>query len=425
MKRTSVWNMKKNLVFTFLLLSTIFTVVVSVHAETPFKIKARAAVVINSVSGQVVFAQEPDREIPPASLTKLMTLYIAFDAIDEGHVSLDDDVRISRKSWLTGGSKMFLEVGSSVPLETLLKGIAVVSANDACVAVAEHIAGVEEVFVEKMNKKAAAIGLNNSVFKNSHGLPCKGQYVTTKDMAMLAYNYIKDHPQVLKIHSVKQMTYNNITQRNRNGLLWLDNGVDGLKTGWFSSAGFHIVATAHRNGDRFIAVVMGAHDQKDRENAAMKLINYAFRNFKTINIKDNETHAVAHVRYGSEGSVPIAPPCHEINITVPIDGIHYAVEMKFPENIYAPVRQGQRIGDLRVVSNGNVLKEFPLVALKPVEACGFIKKVFQAGMFFFLSPPYIGLLVGLLILSILIFLRLVFMRRKKDKKKRKDVISDL
>jgi len=182
----------------------------------PFKVKAKSAVLINVNSGQVVFEQNADVPIPPASLTKLMTLNLAFDAADDAFISLDDEVRVSEKAWKTEGSRMFLEVRKTVPLEIMLKGIAVVSANDACVAVSEHISGVEEVFAERMNEKADLIGMDSSLFKNSHGLPVEGQVTTARDMATLSVYYIRHHPEVLKYHSIKKMTFNKITQPNRN-----------------------------------------------------------------------------------------------------------------------------------------------------------------------------------------------------------------
>ncbi len=395
------------------------------YAELPFKVKARAALLVNAVSGQVIFEQNPDKKIPPASLTKLMTLYLAFDAVDDKLVALTDKVRISKKAWKTGGSKMFLEVNSEVPLKTLLKGIAVVSANDACVAVAEHIAGVEEVFVEKMNRKALSIGMVNTVFKNSHGLPSDGQYTTVRDMAMLACHYLKDHPGALKNHSSKEMTFNNITQKNRNGLLWVDDSVDGLKTGWFSSAGYHIVTTAFRNGDRFISVVMGAKGETQRENAALKLLNYAFRNFKTIKISDEKTRAETDVWYGTRGKVLLGTS-QEIYITIPIDkkGELY-VEKQFPEKIYAPIQKAQEIGHVRIMVEGEVLKNVPLVSLESIEPAGFVKKILHGITLFFILPPYMGIMIIFLFLMILVFVRIVISRKKKEKRKRRETVSDL
>lgn len=224
-----------------------------------FTVDATSAVLLDALSGQTLFEQNAGEKLAPASLVKLMTLYIAYDAIKMGLVKIDDGVLISKKAWATQGSKMFVQVGTRVELLTLLQGIASVSGNDACIAVAEHIAGMEEAFVPKMNEKARQLGMNNTNFVNVSGLPAEDQYSTAADIATLAYHYLADHPEALPIHSITTFTFSGITQHNRNGLLLLNEGVDGLKTGWISDdEGFHLVATALRNGQRFISVVMGA-----------------------------------------------------------------------------------------------------------------------------------------------------------------------
>ncbi len=385
--------------------------------EPPFKVKARSAVLINIDSSQIVFEQNPDIRIPPASLTKLMTMHLAFESVDNGYVALADRVPISKKAWKTGGSKMFLEVDTTVPLETLLRGIAVVSANDACVAVAEFISGVEEVFVEKMNKEAAAIGMTSTVFKNSHGLPHEEQNSTARDMALLACYYMRRHPDALKMHSIKEMTYNNITQRNRNGLLWLDYGVDGLKTGWFSRAGFHIIATAYRDGNRFAAVVLGAKGERQRENIALKLINFGFRNFKTIQVVSTDK-PVAHaaVWKGAAGDVPLGV-YQGVYITIPreTEGEIY-VEKDFPEKIFAPVDQYQQVGHIRIMVDQKKLKTIPLVVLDAVERAGFITILLHGIALFFIAPPYWGAILMLVLLLMGSIFKIINSQksRKKD-----------
>jgi len=391
-----------------------------VCAEVPhkasFKVKAKAAVLMNAVSGQIIFEQNPDKKIQPASLTKLMTLFQAFDAVDHGYVALTDEVRISKKAWKTGGSKMFLRVNTSVALETILKGIAVVSGNDACVAVAEFIAGLEEVFVEKMNKNASALGMKDTVFKDSSGIN-DGQYTTARDMAILSYSYMKQHPQALKIHGMKEMTFNKITQPNRNGLLWLDYGVDGLKTGHLEKAGYHLVATASRNGDRYIAVVMGAKGIAQRENIALKLLNYGFRNFKTSQVSTaDKPLAKVPVWKGTEGELSLGAS-QTAFITIPKDdqGDIY-IEKDFPIKIFAPVSKNQEVGQLRIVAGGKNLKTFPLVALESVEKAGFFKRIFHGIILFFVLPPYWGVVAGLLIFAV--FVLAVMFALLKNRKRR-------
>ncbi len=415
--------------YTFLsivLLSFCFAgTVPTAYAQTvkplPFKVKASAAVLLNAVSGQHLCAHNADKIIPPASLTKIMTLYIAYDAVDNGYITLDDEVRISEKAWRTEGSRMFLEVNSTVSLDLLLQGIAVVSANDACVAVAEYIADAEEVFVESMNKKAAELGLTDTVFKNSHGLPADGQHSTARDMAVLAYRYMIDHPEVLKKHAIKKMTYNKITQRNRNGLLWLDRGVDGLKTGWFNSAGFHIIATAFRDNDRFIAVVLGAKGERQRENIALQMLNYGFRNYKTLPVFGaEETLATASVWKGAEGEVALGS-LEPASVTVPRgDTGAVTIEKQFAETIFAPVQKNHEVGQLTVVVDGALVKKMPLVTLVAVEQAGVVKRALHSLTLFFVHPPYWGVFAALLICVLLIIGRVMVNRNKKSQENNGD-----
>ena len=408
------------------LIAAVLAVPSPAHAQKtghpPFKLDVKAAALINVHSGQFVFEQDADEQIPPASLTKLMTLHLALDAVDNGYVTLEDRIPVSKKAWKTGGSKMFLRVDTEVSMEKLLTGIAVVSGNDACVAVAEYIAGVEDVFVQKMNAKAAAIGLAKTLFRNSHGLPQEGQLTTAHDMALLAYDYMKSHPEALKYHGIKEMTFNKITQRNRNGLLWLDYGIDGLKTGWFSRAGYHIIATASRSGDRFIAVVMGDKSEAQRENTALKMLNYGFRNFKTIRIPDEKTGARVSVWKGSAGEVALGTS-RDLYITLPLDsqGEMY-VEKDIPQRIFAPVEKNQDVGKLRIVFENRVVKSVPLVTREPVARAGFAKRTIHALLLSFVLPPYWGAVIVLLVFVALVLCMVLDLRKSK---KRKDDISNL
>jgi D-alanyl-D-alanine carboxypeptidase (penicillin-binding protein 5/6) len=371
----------------------------------PFELKARAAVLMNALSGQILFEQNPEMRIAPASLAKLMTLYIALDAISNRHASLTDDVRISEQSWRTGGSKMFVEVGKTIPLATLLQGIAVVSGNDACAAVAEYIAGSEEAFVDKMNRKAAELGLNNTAFRDSNGLTDENQYTTARDLARLACSYIKDHPEGLKLHSTKEMNYGGITQRNRNGLLWLDGSIDGLKTGYISSAGYHLIATACRDGDRYIAVVLGAGNHTDRENAALKLLNYGFKNFTTQQaVVANMPLAKTSVWKGVSNEVAIGV-LQTVFLTTMRDSKHeLKIENDCPAKVFAPISLHQALGQARVIVDGSELARLPVVALEAVEKAGFFKRSMQTSVLLFVSPPYWGVWIVLAVLAALICL---------------------
>ena len=236
-----------------------------------------SAILMDMTTGRVLFARNADAPLPPASITKVLSLYLADEAIRDGKVHPSDLVKISRKAGRTGGSKMFLQAGSEIPLDELLKGMAVVSANDASVAVAEYIGGNVERFVERMNRKALDLGMTRSFFKNPNGLPARGQFTTARDMLILACDYLQRFPESLNLHSQQYYTYRDITQRNRNSLLRHYPNADGLKTGWVVRGGYHIVATAKRGETRLIAVIMGAKTPAIRAKEAERLLDEGFR----------------------------------------------------------------------------------------------------------------------------------------------------
>ena len=241
------------------------------------KLTAHSAILMDMTTGRILYSHNEDGAIQPASITKILSLYLADEAIREGRVHSGDPVKISRKAGRTGGSKMFVQAGSEIPLEELLKGMAVVSANDASVAVAEYIGGDVEVFVELMNRKAKELGMTRSVFRNPNGLPAKGQVTTARDVLILAREYLRSFPESLNLHSQQYFTYREITQHNRNALLKRYPNADGLKTGWVHKAGYHIIATARRGNTRLIAVVMGAKNPNIRTRETEQLLDEGFR----------------------------------------------------------------------------------------------------------------------------------------------------
>jgi len=337
------------------------------QGQESFPVNAKAAALLDFNSGQFLLEVNADERIEPASFTKVMTLYLVHDALKNGTIKLDDLVTISERAWSMGGSQMFLPVGKQESLETLLQGIAVVSANDACVAVAEHISGKVEVFVEEMNKKAQQLGLTNTHFMNPHGLPAEGQVTSAHDMAILAYHYIKDHPEALKLHSLLEFTYNNITQRNRNGLLRMNVGVDGLKTGYIESAGYHLVATAQREGRRMIAVVMGAKSPKIREAEALSLLNYGFRNFILKKITEKgKTVKTLPVKGGKYDQIElIAPDDLAVTVSAKAKDSLRVIE-NIPAYVVAPIEKGKIIGQIKVELGDKVLGEVNLLAKNDV-----------------------------------------------------------
>ncbi len=383
----------------------------------PFTVNAKSAVLINAVSGETVFEQNSAKKIQPASLAKIMTLYLAFKAVEDEHISMSDMVKISEKAWRTKGSKMFVKVGDLVELENLLTGIAVVSGNDACVAVAEHISGIEEVFVERMNQEAASLNMKNTVFSNSHGLPSDNQVTTAGDMAILAYNYIIRYPHALKYHKIKEMTFADITQNNRNGLLWLDYAIDGLKTGWVSDAGFHLIATAENNDDRFIAIVLGCRNKSQRENEALKLLNYGFKNFRTFQVVESfDPMFQVKVWEGTKPTV-MAGVWESLYKTLRMTAKgEVLIEKQLPPVLKAPIEMDKSIGNLSISIDGNPFADIALMPLENIERAGLFKVLMHKAYRFFFIPPYGGIFIILAVFSVVaVIIVFSFFRNKKNR----------
>ena len=367
-----------------------------------FPVNAKAAALFDFNSGQFLLEKNADEKIEPASFTKVMTLYVVQDGLKSGAIKLKDMVTISERAWSMGGSQMYLKVGTQEPLDVLLKGIAVVSANDACVAVAEHMSGKVEVFVDEMNRKARELGLTNTTFVNVHGLPADGQFTSARDMAILAFHYIKDYPQVLNLHSMQEFTYNNITQRNRNGLLKMNVGVDGLKTGYIKTSGYHLLATAQREGRRLIAVVMGAEKPKIREAEALNLLNYGFRNFilKEV-LKKGGTVKTIPVKGGKFDTVELIAQ-DSVIITVPVrEKESVKTTESIPAQIAAPIKKGAVVGQVSVEEGGKQIRQVNVLAKNDVPR-GW-QRYLKIG----------GVILGVIVL-LLIFRSLVGRRRPKD-----------
>jgi D-alanyl-D-alanine carboxypeptidase (penicillin-binding protein 5/6) len=337
--------------------------VLSQRAQPGLHIRAKSAVLMDSVSGQVLFEENPQIRMAPASFVKLLTLYVAFDALRDGHLKKDDLVSVSPKAWRMGGSKMFIKPGESVRAEDLIKGIAVASGNDACVALAEYLAGTEEAFVSKMNEKAQSLGLKDSQFKNSHGMPARDQYTTAFDIAILASHYIEDHPESLSYHSLTDFEYSGIRQRNRNTLLGMNIGVDGLMTGHLEKSGYLLAVTAKRDGQRMIAVVMGCDTPRRRIEESRKMLQYGFKNFSTVEVvKKGDLFGPEKVVKGKLNKVQLIA-AEGTWVTVPKGKENsISVTTEVPKPITAPVRAGQAVGKIVIQWEGKVLKEVALLS---------------------------------------------------------------
>jgi D-alanyl-D-alanine carboxypeptidase (penicillin-binding protein 5/6) len=342
-------------------------------------VNAKSAVLMEGASGQILAEQNKDEKIAPASFAKVLTLYVVYDMLRSGKIHLTDEVYISKKAWETGGSKMYVDVGTKVPLEEIIKGIAIVSGNDACVAVAEHISGSAEVFVKLMNDTAQKLGMTNSHFDNTHGLPSPQQYTTAHDMAILARSYINDFPDALKIHSTLEYTYAGIRQDNRNTLLRKDPSVDGLKTGFIAEAGYHLLATAKRDERRLIAVVMGAKNPAMRAEEALKLLNYGYRNFAFVSLfTKGEVLYNLPVWKGQRNALHIVPGAEGM-IVVPAEAKNkLEYEKIVPEYVVAPIEKNQEIGQYVVKVGTNVIRSIPLVAETDVPKAGFLKLIWHS-----------------------------------------------
>ena len=333
---------------------------------------ARSVVLMDGLTGQVLYEQNPNLKIAPASFVKVMTLYLVLDALRAGQVKMDDQVTVSERAWRrtykTDSSTMFLKVGERVKIEDLLKGVAIASGNDACVALAEHLSGSEEAFAAKMNEKAKLLGLKDSQFKNSDGMPAEGQYTTAMDMALLSKRYIEDHPEALVYHSTVEFEYNGKRQGNRNTLLQKNIGVDGLKTGHLKEAGYHLAATAKRDGQRMIAVVMGCDKMQKRAPEAQKLLEYGFKNFSTVEaVKKGATFGPLKVRRGKLSQI-IVTAAEEGRVTVAKGKENLvSVAPQLPQFIVAPIQKGQVVGKVLIQSEGKVTKEVNLLASSNVE----------------------------------------------------------
>jgi len=329
---------------------------------------ARSAILMDGLTGQVLFEQNPGSKMAPASFVKIMTLFLVYDAIRAGQLKMDEMVTVSEKAWRIQGSKMFIKVGERVKVEDLIKGVAIASGNDACIALAEHLSGSEEAFVTKMNEKAKLLGLKDSQFRNSHGMPAEGQVTTAMDMATLSKRYIESHPESLAFHSTVEFEYNGIRQGNRNTLLQKNIGVDGLKTGHVEEAGYHLAATAKRDGQRMIAVVMGCDKMRKRGTEAQKLLEYGFKNFSTIEaVKKGATFGPVKVKRGKLNQVGLtAAEDAKVTVAKGKENLVSAVP-QLPQFIVAPIQKDQVLAKVLIQNEGKIAKEVSLLASSAVE----------------------------------------------------------
>ncbi len=344
-------------------------------------VAASSFILQDADSGKILAEKNADQKLPPASLTKIMTVYVAFRELDKGHLTLDETVTISKKAWRTPGSRMFVEVNKQVSIENLLRGVIIQSGNDAAVALAEHIAGDEATFAALMNQHAKRLGMLNSNFTDSTGLPSPDHYTTARDLALLTRAMVKEFPDKYRLFSELEFSFNNITQSNRNKLLWRDESVDGVKTGYTEAAGYCLVASAKRNGMRLISVVMGTDSVNARLAESQSLLNYGFRFFQTHRLyQAGQILTKAKIWKGDTSELDLGLT-NDLFVTIPRR--HYKdlqAVMNIDKKILAPAERGTLYGTLNVTLAGENVASKPLVALNSVAPGGFISRIYDEAM---------------------------------------------
>jgi D-alanyl-D-alanine carboxypeptidase (penicillin-binding protein 5/6) len=345
----------------------------------PLQVVGRAWVVADVSSSQILAAEKPDERFEPASLTKLMTAYLVFAALKEKKLKLEEQVGVSEKAWRAPGSRMFIEPKKPVTVDELIRGMIVQSGNDACIALAERIAGSEEAFAGMMNREAERLGMKNSKFMNASGLPDPQHYSTARDLYLLASALIRDFPeQYAQYYSQREYRYNGITQMNRNRLLWLDDSVDGMKTGFTEAAGYCLVASSKRGTRRLLSVLLGSTSETTRAQESQKLLNWGFQFYDAVQlyaggapVKEIEIWkgAKSTLKAGFRGDLVVSVPKGQ--------GDRLKAELLSISPLLAPVAEGARVGNLRVTLDGKPLGEYPVVALEPVEAAGFFGRAWD------------------------------------------------
>ncbi|MDB9996902.1 D-alanyl-D-alanine carboxypeptidase [Gammaproteobacteria bacterium] len=369
--------MKK--ILSLLILSQSLMMQAQSFVPNPPELDLKSYILIEPNTNTVIAEFNSDAQIEPASMTKVMTSYVIADQISNDLIRLEDEVLISNKAWRMEGSRMFIEAGKRVPVSKLLKGIIIQSGNDASVAMAEYAGGTEDGFVDLMNAYAGSLGLRNSLFQNSTGLPDANHFTSTSDLAKLTASFIKNFPEHYAIYKEKQYTYNDIKQLNRNRLLWKDDSSDGVKTGHTESAGYCLIGSAKRGDMRLITVVAGSPSDNARFDSSQRLLEYGFRFFATQK-QLSKDQALKDIRVwgGQSESVQIGS-AKDVYITLPRMAFkNLTVNYNYKNNLKAPIQKGQVIGSIDIISEDKVVTTSELVALADVEAKGFFGRLWSS-----------------------------------------------
>ena len=354
---------------------------VALHAAAPQppSVIGKAWMVGDLSSGQLLASQKADERFEPASLTKLMTAYVVFMALREKKLSLEQQVSVSPRAWKAAGSRMYIEPRRPVTVDQLIRGMVVHSGNDACVALAEAVGGSEAVFVQMMNREAARLGMKSTRFMNATGLPDAQQYSTAQDLYLLAAALIRDFPaEYAQYYAQKEFRYNNISQPNRNRLLWTDPSVDGLKTGHTEAAGYCLIASSRRGGRRLLSVLLGSTSEATRAQESLKLLNWGYRFFDSVKLYAAAAPVkTIDVWKGAARTVNVGVGS-DLFVTVPKgEADKLKAELISQQPLVAPLAKGQRVGVLRVTHDGKPFGEYPLIALEPVAQAGFFGRTWD------------------------------------------------
>ena len=360
----------------FVFLNNLHVIADAMIIPAPPKIKASSYLVMDFNSGNLLVEENIDQRLPPASLTKIMTVYVVASELANGKISLDDEVLVSEKAWRTQGSRMFIEVDKKVKLDDLLHGVIIQSGNDASVALAEYVSGTEAVFADIMNKHAERLGMKDTHFVNSTGLPDPNHYTTASDLAKLARALIRDFPEVYELHKIKEFSFNKIKQHNRNKLLWRDRSVDGIKTGHTEAAGYCLVASAVRDGMRLVSVVMGSDGMNARAKASQALLNYGYRFYETHKLYSAGDLITSVKVWKADIDTVNLGIEKDLYITVSrgqYDKIEPIVEID--KQVIAPVNQGDQKGVLNVMLQNKNIISVPLLAMESVSEGGIVNRL--------------------------------------------------
>jgi serine-type D-Ala-D-Ala carboxypeptidase (penicillin-binding protein 5/6) len=347
-------------------------------APPPPPVAARAWLLLDYQSGQTIAAHKADERIEPASLTKLMTAYLVFDALTKKAITPEQTVPVSKRAWKAGGSRMFIEPRKPVTVDELLRGMVVQSGNDATVALAELVGGSEDVFAQMMNREAQRLGLKDTQFTNASGWPEPKHYSTARDLAVLAAALIRDFPDYYTLYSIREFRYNNITQQNRNRLLWLDPNVDGVKTGHTEAAGYCLIASAKRGPRRLLSVVVGANSDGARAQESQKLLNYGFQFFDTVRLyQKGQEVGTLRVWKGTRDELK-AGLDRDLDLVLPrSDTQKVKADFVSEQPLVAPVGAGQKVGVVKVTLDGKPLGEYPVIALETVPVAGLVGRAWD------------------------------------------------